>query len=90
MIGAKANMSLVIQLPQDMEQKLREKAASAGQKPEELARQLVESGLTVSLEEDLARFRKAVLDSGETEEQTGQFFQQLVDEVRAERERPRS
>jgi len=78
-------MSLVIELPREFEQALRDRAARAGQQPEDLARQLLESGLaTPNLDEDLARFRKAVLDSGETKEQTAAFFQSAVDEVRAE------
>lgn len=80
-------MTLMIELSQEAEERLRDKASRAGQMPEELARQLVESGLAVSLEDDLAKFRKAVLESGETDEQTALFFQGLVDEVRSNPEK---
>lgn len=81
-------MSVVIELSSEIEQRLRDQAASAGQRPEDFARKLVESILAApSLDEDLARFRNAVLASGESEEESAAFFQRLVDEVRADRTR---
>jgi len=81
-------MSVVIELSKDAEQRLRDQAANAGQRPEDFVRQLVECSLMLpTLDEDLARFRKAVLASGESEEESAQFFQGLVDEVRNDRQR---
>jgi hypothetical protein len=77
---------MVIELSRDIELRLLDQAARVGQPPEELVRQFVESGLmTPSLDEDLAGFRRAVLASGETEEESARFFQSVVDEVRDER-----
>ena len=61
-------MSLTIQLPQETERRLRERAADAGMPPEALVSELIETGLAVpTLDDDLAQFRKAVLASGETD-----------------------
>jgi predicted transcriptional regulator len=79
-------MSMVIELSQDVEKRLREQAANTGQRPEDLARQFVESSVMMpSLDEDFARFRKAILASGESEEESAQFFQSVVDDVRSDR-----
>jgi predicted transcriptional regulator len=79
-------MSMVIELSEDVERRLRDQAANAGQRPEDLVRQFVESGVLVpTLDEDLAKFRKAILASGESEEESAQFFQSVVDEVRSDR-----
>ena len=76
-------MSLTIQLTPEMEQQLRERAAQVGRQPEELVIQLVADGLTFSLDDDLKRFRSAILSTGETEDESGVFFQSIVEEVRS-------
>jgi len=76
---------MVIELSKEIEQQLRDRAADVGQRPEEFARRLVESSLmTPTLDEDLARFRKAVLASGESEEESAAFFQSVVDDARSD------
>jgi plasmid stability protein len=79
-------MTLTIQLPQETERRLRERAATVGMPPEALVSELVATGLSSpTLDEDIKRFRDAVLASGETQEETAAFFQSIVDQVRAER-----
>lgn len=82
-------MSLTIQLPQETERRVRERAAITGVAPELLVGELIETGLAApTLDDDLAEFRKAILASGESEAQTAAFMQGVVDQVRAERQTP--
>ena len=79
-------MSLTIQLPVETERRLRERAATVGMPPEALVSEFVATGLSApTLDEDLKRFRDAIVASGETQEETAAFFQSVVDQVRAER-----
>lgn len=82
-------MSLTFQLPDETERRLRERAASTGVAPEALLSELVATGLSIpSLDDELTRFRNAILASGENEEETAAFFQSVVDRVREERSGP--
>lgn len=79
-------MAMQINIPQNTEKRLRDLADQAGERPEVFALKLLDASLnTPTLEEDLAQFRKAILSSGESEDETATFFQSVVDKTREER-----
>ncbi len=94
------DMTLTIQLPAEVEKKLRDRAAERGLAPDDYALKLIEQALhgespssvpadttteSKTFDEILAPFRKEVEDSGMTDEELRDLFTETLNEVRAER-----
>jgi len=81
-------MTLVINLPIELERKLQECAAAAGKDPATFAREAVEEKLhgPRSLDEILAPFRRQVAQSGMSDRESDEFYDGLRDEVWRERQ----
>lgn len=83
-------MTLTIPLSPEAEAKLRARAAAAGQNVAEYAARLFEQAVTTpSVDEALAPFRREVADSGLTDGQLDEFFEEMRDEAWRERQGPR-
>jgi hypothetical protein len=89
-------MTLTLTLPPETEKKLRESAARAGQSAEGLVLNLIEEALRVkgaspstvpekSFDEILAPVREGWEDSGLSDEQVDQVFDDALKKVRAEK-----
>jgi plasmid stability protein len=85
-------MTLTLQLPPETEQKLKERAAEAGQSAEDLALKLLTEALGVngvsqgqSFDEILAPVRKGWEESGLSDDQVDQLFDDALKKVRAEK-----
>lgn len=75
-------MTLSIVLSPRAEAKLKERAAAEGKDPVVYASELVEDAVTKpTLEEILAPFRAQVAESGMSDEQLDEFYEELRDEV---------
>ncbi len=79
-------MSLTIELPAETERELSEFAKESGRTPEAVAADLIERHLALkTMDEILAPFRKQVAESGMTEAELDEFFQEVREEVAEER-----
>ena len=76
-------MTLVITLPPDLEEKLRQRAADVGKDAATFARETLEEKLQGprTLDEILAPFRKQVAQSQMSESELDGFYETLRDEV---------
>lgn len=75
-------MSLIVDLPADMESELHEIARETGSTPEAVVKDLIARRLAVRhVDEVLAPFRKEVAASGMTEGELDAFFQEVREEV---------
>ena len=76
-------MTLVITLPADLEEKLRQRAADAGKDATTFAREALEEKLhgPRTLDEILAPFRKQVAESGMSKSEMDEFYEGLRDEA---------
>jgi plasmid stability protein len=81
-------MALVITLPPDLEEKLRQRAADVGKDAATFARETLEEKLhgPRSLDEILAPFRRQVAESGMNDSELDKFYESLRDEVWRERQ----
>jgi plasmid stability protein len=81
-------MSIVLNLPADLEEKLRKRAADMGMDADTFAREALEEKLQGprTLDEILAAFRNQVAQTGMTDQETDQFYETLRDEVWQERQ----
>jgi len=81
-------MTLVITLPPELEEKLRQRATDAGEDAATFARKTLEEKLhgPRSLDEILAPFRKQVAQSGMSDSELDDFYEGLRDEVWRERQ----
>ena len=91
-------MTLTLKLPPETEKKLHELAAEVGQSVEGLAMQLIEEALGVNggqaasragktFDQILAPVRKAWEESGLSDDQTDQLFDDTLTKVRAEKQK---
>ena len=89
-------MTLTLKLPPETEKKLHARAAEAGQSVERVALQLLEEALEVNggkvpghagktFDEILAPVRKGWEESGLSDDQVDQLFEDTVKKVRAEK-----
>ncbi len=78
---------LTIDLPEETERKLAEKAARTGKPVELVARELIENGINGqrTLDEILAPFRADVAASGLTDDELDRLFDEARNEVQAAR-----
>lgn len=76
-------MTLVVQLPPEMEQELTIRAGESGREVADLARELIERGLHASrsIDEILAPFRAEVSQSGISDDELDAFFEEAREEV---------
>jgi plasmid stability protein len=81
-------MDLVISLPPDLENKLRQRAADVGKDASTFAREALEESLRGprTLDEILAPFRKQVAQSGMSDREMDEFYESLRDEAWQERQ----
>jgi hypothetical protein len=84
-------MNFRIEIPQELEGKLREQAAAKGQAPEEYATELVCRGIEGqrTFAEILAPFREEVLGSGDNESQVEALFESAREAVHVDKIRSR-
>ncbi len=87
-------MTLTIQLPAEVEIRLRDRAAEIGIDPDAYARKLIEQGLNggrpvpppgTTLDQILAPFRREVEEGGATDDELRDLFTGARDEARAEK-----
>ncbi|MBL8864214.1 MAG: hypothetical protein KF873_00620 [Gemmataceae bacterium] len=75
-------MSITIELSEASEKRLAECAARYGRTPEDFAAKVLDRELHArSLDEVLAPFRQEVAESGMTEEEFGDFIQEIREEI---------
>ena len=75
-------MILSVPLTPEVEAKLRERAAAAGLDPALYASELLEDIISrPSIDQILAPFRRQIADSGMTDQQLDEFYEELRDEV---------
>ena len=75
-------MAITIELSETSEKRLAERAARYGRTPEDFAAKVLNRELDArSLDEVLAPFRQEVAESGMTEEEFGDFIQEIRDEI---------
>ena len=76
-------MTLVIELPPDLDEKLRRLAVAAGKDATTFAREALEEKLRGprTLDEILAPFRAQAAQSGMTDQEMDAFYEELRDEV---------
>ena len=81
-------MTLSISLPAEVEARLRNKAAAAGQSLDDYAFHVLESAATkASVDEVLAPFRKQVADSNMTDAELDGFLDDLREKAYQDRKR---
>lgn len=84
-------MTLSLNLPPDLESKLRERAAHSGQPVDVVAARLLSNAISSeAIDEILAPVRRQVAESAMTESQLMDFGRNLVEKVRRERSADRS
>ena len=82
---------LNLTLPTDVERKLAERAAAAGQSPEALASRIIAEAVTAPpLDETLAAVRRRFAESGMTEEQLSDLLEDEKHAMRQERRNRRA
>jgi hypothetical protein len=76
-------MTLTIELSEPVKRQLAERAAKAGKSPESYVAEMVEREMSheKTLDEILAPFRLSVAESGMTDEELNEFFQDVREEV---------
>jgi hypothetical protein len=76
-------MTVIIHLPPEMETRLLERARAKGQDVSGFVHQLLEKELETpqTVDEALAPFRKQVAESGMTDDELDNFFQEIREEV---------
>lgn len=82
-------MSITIQLSADEEKRLAERAAQSGRALTDYVHLLIERDIQArpSVDEALAPFRRQVEESGMTEDELGDFFEEIREEVWQEKHR---
>ena len=79
-------MTLSLNLPAEIEARLREKAKRSGEPVDVYALKVLSNAVTApSVDEVLADFRRQVAESGMSDEQLDEFYEGLRNEVWAER-----
>ncbi|HEY3243833.1 MAG TPA: hypothetical protein VGM03_10825 [Phycisphaerae bacterium] len=85
--GSTVELSLKVRLSKQAEAKLAERAAASGQRVGEYASHILEhAAASRSIDEILAPFRRQVAESGMSDEELEQLFEQLRDQVWRERQ----
>jgi plasmid stability protein len=81
-------MTITVELPEDTERQLRERAARTGRDVPTLVRELIERSMKAepTIDEILAPFRRQVAESGMTDDELNAFFEEARDEVWRERQ----
>jgi plasmid stability protein len=81
-------VTITLSLSPEIERKLSDRAARSGRDVESLARELLERGINSepTLDEILAPFRRAVTESGVSDEELTALFEEARDEVHRARE----
>jgi plasmid stability protein len=81
-------MTLTLNLPPEVERKLRQRATESGKDVETIAREQIERGVSCSptFDEILAPFRKQVAESGISDDELTDLFEEAREEVHRERQ----
>jgi hypothetical protein len=85
-------MTLIIPLPPEVEQKLKDRAAAEGKDAVTFAREALEEKLQgpQTLDEVLSEFRRQVAQSGMSDSQLDEFYDGLRDETWQQRQGPKA
>jgi predicted transcriptional regulator len=81
--GAKHGMTITIRLSDDEQRRLAERAAQSGRDVAEYVHMLIERDIRepVAVDQALAPFRRQVEASGMTDDELGDFFEEVREEV---------